>query len=180
VPAALPLIGAAVGAASQINQGQIAKAQAKNNAILAGYESDQVGKNSVADQNRMRQQVRQMLGRQRAVIGANGIQDLGSPLAVQEDTAAMGEEDIANIRNQAALEQYGLKIGAKDALYRGDQAATAANANAFGTLASAYSSKGISSFGSSLKAGYGKLKSFGNTGRAGQDTPILSGDGYYG
>jgi len=173
MPQALPFIIAGVSAASSINQGQVAQAQAKNNAILSGFQADETLRAGVANQNLARRQVRQFIGKQRAIVGASGAQNLGSPLALQEDAAALGEEDIANIRNQAALDAYGLKIGAKDALYRGQSAAATANANAFSSLAGAYNSKDFAKIGSAI----GKI---GKRTPNYSDSPILTGDKYYG
>lgn len=133
----LGLIGTGFSAISAYQQGQDQKALARNNAILANEQSEEALKTGVINQNNYRRQLNQFLGRQRATIAANNVQDLGSPLALQEDTAAMGEADIANIRNQAALDAWGYKVGAGQSIARGKMYASTANADAFGDLLSA-------------------------------------------
>jgi len=132
----LSLIGTAVGAVSSYQQGQDMKAMARNNAILQAEQSDQALKQGVIAQNQYRRQLSQLLGRQRAIIAGNNLQDAGSPLALQEDTAAQGEADIANIRNQAALDAWGFKVGADQSRQRGINYGRAGSASAFADLAS--------------------------------------------
>lgn len=130
----LSLIGTGVSAVTQYQAGQDAKAIGRNNAILQENNAQEALKTGVIQQNQYRRQLNQFLGRQRATIAANNVQDLGSPLSLQEDAAATGETDIANIRNQAALDAYGFKVGASDSISRGNAAARTGTANAFGEL----------------------------------------------
>lgn len=133
----LSLIGTGVSAAAAYNQGQVARAAARNNAILQQEQGDEAQKIGVINQNNYRRQMDALLGRQRAVIAANNLQNEGSPLQLQEDAAALGEADIANIRNQAALDAWGFKVGADQSIQRGNQYAAAANSEAIGGLLSA-------------------------------------------
>lgn len=132
--AVVGLIGAGIGAAQSINQGMSAQAQSKNNAILGEYQAEDVGRAGTADYNRYRQTLRQFLGKQRAIIGANNLQNAGSPEAVQEDAAAAGEQDAANISHDTAMQMYALRVGAKDALYRGVAARNAGIGDAAGSI----------------------------------------------
>src|SRR5689334_6271464 len=93
----LALVGGVVSAAQNYNQGEIANAQAKNQAAIMQFESDERGRAGTQDYNRYTRQVKQILGRQRAAIGPSNLQEAGSPLAVEEDTAAIGAEDALNI-----------------------------------------------------------------------------------
>lgn len=129
----ISLIGTGISAVSAYQQGQDQKAQARNNAILQSEQADQAQKTGVIQQNQYRRQLNQMLGRQRAIVAGNNLQNAGSPLSLQEDTAALGEEDIANIRNQAALSAWGYKVGAQQSLQQGDLYASAGNSKALGT-----------------------------------------------
>lgn len=130
----ISLIGTGVAAVSAYQQGQDAKAQARNNAILEQQQADSAQSQGVIQQNKYRRQLNQLLGRQRSIIAGNNLQDLGSPLALQEDTAALGEDDIANIRNQAALNAWGYKVGATQSLQRGDAYAAQGTSKAIGTI----------------------------------------------
>lgn len=77
--------------------------------------------------------MRQFIARQRATTAANNTQNTGSPLALQEDAAALGEADIANLRNQAALDAWGLRVGAQQSIAQGKAAQKTATASAFGS-----------------------------------------------
>lgn len=132
----LQLVGLGVGAATAYQQGQDQKAIARNQSILDEAQADQALKSGVIAQNQYRRQVTQLLGRQRSIIAGNNLQNAGSPLALQEDTAAIGEADIANIRNQAALDAYGFKVGASESNRRGTNYDRAGTSAAFSDLAS--------------------------------------------
>lgn len=105
-----------------------------NDALTAG----------VYDQNRYRRSLRQFLGSQRAAIGANNVTQSGSPLRLLEDTAQIGEEDIAQIRSNAANEAWGYRVGADQSGLRARRAQRAGDSNAAGMIlggaASAYGS----------------------------------------
>jgi hypothetical protein len=110
--------------------------------------------------------VRQFIGRQRALTAANNVQNMGSPLALQEDTAALGEVDLAHIRNQAALDAWGLRVGAQQSLAKGRAEQTSAN---------------LSALGGALKAGGQAYDLYGNRVRKPSTTipkvkPILGAD----
>lgn len=173
----ISLVAGGVSAAQSINQGQIAGAQARNQAALTDYQAAEVGRAGVADQNRYRRELAKVLGRQRAIIGANGLQPGGSPVDVMEDTAATGEEDIANIRHQASLDAYGLRVGAADTRYQGSAARRAANGNAFSSLVQgvggAYGSGIGSKIGAGLGSAYRRVRGAGAI--KSLDSPILTG-----
>lgn len=162
----ISLIGTGVGAASQFQSGQDAAALGRNNAILANQQADETLRQGVEAQNQYRTRVRQFLGRQRALTAANNVQNMGSPLSLQEDTAALGEADIANIRNQAALDAWGFKVGAQQSLQKGRADQSSAN---------------LSAIGGALKAGGQAYDVYGNRARKPGTTipkvkPILGAD----
>lgn len=157
----ISLIGTGISAASAYQQGQDASAIARNNAILANQQADETLRQGVDAQNQYRTRMRQFMARQRALAAGNNVQNAGSPLALQEDTAALGEADIANIRNQAALDAWGLKVGAQQSLQKGSAAQKTANLSAFGDL---------------LKAGGQGYSLYQNRPRKPKSTTILGGD----
>lgn len=162
----ISLIGTGVSALSQYQQGQDSMAIAKQNAILANEQADETLRQGVQAQNQYRTRVNQFIARQRAIAAANNVQNAGSPLTLQEDTAALGEADIANIRNQAALDAWGFRTGAQQSLAKGRAAQTSANLGAFGSL---------------LKAGGQAYDIYGNAVRKPKTTipnvkPILGAD----
>lgn len=70
-------------------------------AILRGQEEEQ----------RKRQEVAQIQGRQRAAMGANNVDlTFGSPLDTLIDTAVMGELDALTMRRNAAREAYDFNV----------------------------------------------------------------------
>lgn len=157
----ISLIGTGVSALSAYQQGQDASSIARNNAILANQQADETLRQGVEAQNQYRTRVRQFIARQRATAAANNVQNAGSPLALQEDAAALGEADIANIRNQAALDAWGLKVGAQQSLQKGRAAQSTASLSAFGDL---------------LKAGGQAYSLNQNRPRKPKSTTILGGD----
>lgn len=178
MPQAIGLIVAGVGAVGQYQQGQDAKYGARNNAILLGDQADEAQRVGVINQNNYRRQLNQFIGRQRATIGANNVQNAGSPLALEEDAAAQGEADIANIRNQASLDAWGFKTQASNVLAQGKSAETAANVGAFTSLLSA-GAKGYSAYKGSqtLTADQKYAKKFATQRKGyGASGPILTGD----
>lgn len=98
----------AQAAASQYNA-QIAEMNAKlsdrraRDAIIRGQEEEQ----------RKRAEIAQLMGRQRAAMGANNVDiSFGSPLDTLVDTAVMGELDALTIRRNAAREAYDFEVQA--------------------------------------------------------------------
>lgn len=62
------------------------------------------------EENRFRKNIKRVIGSQRAALAAQGIElDEGSALAIQEDTAVIGEIDALTIRNNARREAWGYK-----------------------------------------------------------------------
>lgn len=108
------VVGQVIGAFGAAKAGREKKKAAYREAAIMDWQAGQTEEAGVYNQNAARRQLRQILGKQHAVIGANNVQNMGSVEQVQEDTAAAGEIDIANIRNQAALDAYGLRTGAKN------------------------------------------------------------------
>lgn len=142
VATGITLVSAAYGAYSTRKAGKAGEANAKYNQELGLLQAEDALEQGVYDQNRYRRSLRQFLGSQRAAIGANNVTQSGSPLRLLEDSAQIGEEDIAQIRNNAALEAWGYKVGADQAGIRARQARRAGDANAAGMIlggaASAY------------------------------------------
>lgn len=148
---ALSAVGTAVGAAGAYQQGQAASASAayqaavmRNNQILAERAAqDAIDRGKVAEQ-RQRQQTKALIGRQRAILAANGVLiDQDSALDITTDTAGIGELDALTIRSNAEREALGFRsqgmnfaaeAGLADA--RGSAARSAGLTDAFGTALS--------------------------------------------
>lgn len=107
----IPLIIAAttVTAYSAIQQGQTAAAQAKQkaawldyNAKVAKREAEAERKAADFEATQHTRATKQLLARQRVLIGASGVTMEGSPLLMAEDTAAQLAIEGANIRTTGA------------------------------------------------------------------------------
>jgi len=99
------IVGTSVAAYGQYRQNKQAQAQAKAQAAWHQYNAKVAQRQAEAErkaaQFKSEQQKRQaeaLLGRQRAMIGASGIEMEGSPLLVAEDTAAQLAKEAQNIR----------------------------------------------------------------------------------
>lgn len=85
-------------------------------------------------------QVRQLIGSQRAAIGASGIDiSSGSAKDIQEEAAFLGELDRLTIQNNAAREAWGYRVQAQDLRNRAKLAKMGALNQASGIRAGGYS-----------------------------------------
>lgn len=107
----IPLLitATAVSAYSAYQQGQTAAAQAKQeaawhdyNAKVAKREAEAERKAAEFESTQHAKAAKQLLARQRALVGASGVTMEGSPLLVAEDTAAQLALEGANIRMTGA------------------------------------------------------------------------------
>lgn len=154
--AAMPIIsmvGTVLGTAFQafgaIQQGRAAAAQAeyqaavgRNNAILAQRAADDARLRGAEAERRKAVENRQLMGRQRAVLAANGVLvDQGSALDLTSDTAEIGKLDELTIRSNAerealGYEAQGMNFNAAAQLnsMRADNARSSAMGSALGTV----------------------------------------------
>jgi len=133
----LIIAGTTVTAYSQHQQGKqqaaYAKAQSRAqaawnmyNAKLAQREAEAERKASAFEATQHKRRAKALLSRQRAIVGASGLEMEGSPLLVAEDTAAQlakeeinlrltGQRKVAALRSQSILDvskaQTGLSLG---------------------------------------------------------------------
>lgn len=114
-------IGAtALGAAGQVQQAQATSAAAKYNAqvgemnaVLSERRARDAIMRGQAEEQRKRQEVSAIKGKQVAAMAANGVDlSFGSPLDTIVDTAVLGELDALTIRTNAARESYDYKVDA--------------------------------------------------------------------
>lgn len=132
--------GAAAKAASE-SQGQLAD----YNAEIAELQASDALERGAEEESRYRQQVRGIIGQQRAGQAAANIDvSYGTAADVQADAAYLGELDALTVRTNARREAWGFKVQAEDLRYRGviarkegAAAEEAARAGATGTRAAA-------------------------------------------
>lgn len=172
----LAIGGMALQAYEQHKAGEAAKAVAnaqaassESEASLADYNSgvaaaqakDAIDRGVIAE-GKFRDQVKGVIGQQRAGIAGNNIDvGFGSAVDVQADAARLGELDSLTIRNNAAREAWGYNVTAYDLSQRakidrqtganqrtaGDVAQSAGNWAAAGTLVGGTSSLLMSKYG---------------------------------
>jgi len=94
-------------------QGEYKKGVADYNAQVAENEAKQVKTAGLEAENAQRRKTAELLSRQRAQIGASGV-DLttGSALQLQEDTETLGEVDALRIRSNFQRHADALRAGA--------------------------------------------------------------------
>lgn len=138
------IAGAGITAYSQREQGKFQEAVAKQNADLDLQSRDDAIRRGAIAEEQHRAKVRQILGTQRAIMGANNVvSSTGTPLGLLAESAQMGEEDAVRLRTNAMREAYGFGVQASSSrtraqMYRrgGNQAAgatvLAGAANAYG------------------------------------------------
>lgn len=134
--AAVVTIGAALyGANAQRNAGLAAKDQANWNADVQAKQAQDALDRGYDTERRYRIGANQNIGAQRAGFAAQGVEvGDGSALQVVQDTAAIGELDRLTIRNNAAREAWGYRVGETNFRGQGANAAMAGNQQAVGTI----------------------------------------------
>jgi hypothetical protein len=121
IAAAATLAAAGISAYGQIQQGKTADKVAQYNAELAQRNAQIAAQNAeavrfagTAKEEQSRDEVRQVLARQRALVGASGVTAEGSPLLVMMESARQGELDALRIR-------YATDIGEQQDLFAAQQ-----------------------------------------------------------
>ncbi len=99
------LVGGGIQAYGQYQQGKQAQQQAKAQSAINLYNSKVAKRQAEAEaaaarfeSKQAKKRAKALKGKQRALIGKSGVEVEGSPLLVQEDTAAELATEIANIR----------------------------------------------------------------------------------
>lgn len=105
---AASVLGSVVAAYGQIQAGKAANQAAEYNAQVSGIMAkDALSRGDAAEEKARRDQA-QLAGEQRASLAARGLNlNVGSPLAVQRDTAMLGDLDAETIRTDARREATG-------------------------------------------------------------------------
>jgi len=139
--------GAALSAASAIQQGQIASKQANAQAALMQQQADRVIEIGKQDEEDYRRKASREMASRRAILGGSGVEiGSGSPLLVSEDMAGEIElqarrlragagAEATNLRNQAALTRWGGQAEKRSSFVR-------AGASLLGGIGNAYSARG--------------------------------------
>ncbi len=110
------IAGTAVSAYSTYQQKKSAQQQAKAQAAWNSYNAKVAQREAEAEKaaaafeaNQQKRSAKQLLARQRSLIGASGVEIEGSPLLVVEDTAAQLAKEQTNIRLRGERRVQGYK-----------------------------------------------------------------------
>jgi hypothetical protein len=119
--------GTAMSVRAAKKAGQAAEASANAEANLDDYNASvadlqalDAAERGAIEASRYRQQVRGIIGAQRASYAGQGVDvSSGTPAAVQADTAAIGEMDALQLESNAKREAWGYQVQAYDSRMRG-------------------------------------------------------------
>ena len=144
---AVSLISTGVAAYGQVAAGENAKETADYNAEMqrrAALDANQRGSADAADK---RQEVRRMIARQHAIMGAGGFDpNSGTNLSLMTETAGQGELDSLKIRYNAQRVGAGLNAQADLTTSQGNAALSAGQMNAGGTILSGLANTGLAAY----------------------------------
>jgi hypothetical protein len=109
-------IGSSIMEASAIkSQARWEAGQLERTAQLQEFQAKEAVRLGEKDAQSKAMQVRKLMGRQRAVAAAQGIEvSDGSALDIQAETAGLGALDIVTIRNNAWKQAWGYRVNAAD------------------------------------------------------------------
>lgn len=145
IPVAIGLAGSMMQAQGQKQNAAFQSGMMEQNAAFKNQTANETinAGNTSADWQRVR--TGQVVGTQRSVQAANGIDvNSGSSAQMQDDTAMLGELDALTIQNNAAREAYGYRVQARQDLMNANQTVqngqTAATGSILGGLGSAFGS----------------------------------------
>lgn len=129
------MLGAAVSAYGQIQAGKAAQQSAEYNAKVSGLMATDALSRGEAAEEKARREQGQFAGDQRASLAARGLDlNRGSPLAIQSDTAKLGDLDAETIRIDARREAVGYLNQQTLQKMEGANAKRASFIGAFGTV----------------------------------------------
>lgn len=151
-------------------QGKYENKIAKYNARQEENEATQLRNKGVEEENIVRQKTAQLVAKQRAQIGAAGVElETGSALDIQESESILGEVDAMRVRKSFTQKAESMEEGAKLTLAQGEaaekmgkQAFTASLLSATaGVMSSGVADKWFTPESEAvIKAGGGSLSSF--------------------
>jgi hypothetical protein len=135
VIAVTTLVSTAMTATAQKRQGEFQKGVSRYNARVAENQAQDVRRAGVEEENIQRRRTAELLSKQRAQLGAAGVElGTGSALQLQEDTVTLGEADALRIRSNVEGQVGALQTGAALTRQTGEFAEQAGRAQAAGTI----------------------------------------------
>lgn len=119
---------------SQYEAGQQRSSLYRTNAIIAGEQAQSELQAGSANEEQQRLRGQAMTGQQVNTIGANNLQQRGTPSQVVSSTAALNEMNALTIRNNAARKAWGFRVQQVSDQRQSDLAASAGDFNAAGSI----------------------------------------------
>lgn len=161
---------------AQKKAGEAQAEQAAENAKAAKAQGESTVLAAQIEEDRRRQQTRQMLASQRAGFAANNVDmSTGSAMDILGDTAMVGEQDALTIRANAARQAWGYSVDANNSMNQGRMAQAAGKNAATGTYLTTAASmwqQGSSMYGNRAPAST-------TTNRMGASRGAVNKGGYY-
>ena len=137
VTAVMAVASTAVQMQAQRREGRYKKGVAAYNARVSENEAQEIRAAGAEAENIQRRKTAELLAKQRAQLGAAGIElGTGSPLQLQEETVTLGEADALRIRSNFEAKALSLETGADLTLSQGAFAESIGEQKAVGTLLS--------------------------------------------
>ena len=107
-------ISGLISAAQGARQNSLDKNTAARQEQQGEFQAQDAERVGTIEEMRYRRQVAALIGRQRNEIGARNVEARGSALDLLEDSAQLGEEDVVQIRNNAARQAWGYRANASE------------------------------------------------------------------
>lgn len=123
-PWLIALGAGAISAIGQNRQGKEAEAIGKRNAQIGAMQADDALSRGNIEEQRYLRYVAKVSGAQKAVLGDRNVKRSGTALDLLSDTEQVGAENALTIRNDAAREAWGYRVGADDSRRYGRAART--------------------------------------------------------
>lgn len=150
---AVVAVGAGYSAYSSMKAGSAQQGMFQRNAQFAEAQAVDAESRGRVNEQRQRETTEGVIGSQRTSFAAQGVDvNKGSSLDVQADSAYLGELDALTIRNNAAREAWGFRVGAEDLRQQGRYAREAGQMQGINTI--------LGAGGSLLLARYGGYGSY--------------------
>ncbi len=130
----IPLAASGLQAADQNQSGKEAEAAGKREAAIGELQAQDATARGGLEEQRYRRELAQIVGAQKSAIASRNVRQSGTALDLLSDTAMVGGEDIATIRNDAAREAWGYRVRADESRRWGGQMRRNAGRQAGATL----------------------------------------------
>lgn len=130
------VLATGVSVYSSMEQGRYNAQVAENNAITAEYQAADTLERGQLAEKQSRLKTKNLIGQQKAAVAGSGFSldedtSVGDLLA---DTAMLGEEDVYEIRSNAAREAWSYRVSANNSRAQGQLAQSSGTSDALGSI----------------------------------------------